>query len=1045
MAEPEDKQPDATADDLPPEEEGLTLQERIDREMERRRAEKARKAAAQAGAQAAAQAGGTGAETPDEAGGGEEDAKGAAAAARAADGAGQGPDEATAGEDAQAGEDHVPASTALQEAIARKRAALQAKLQGEQQEEDAPAEGPQQDAAGEDSAPAGPATAAKNKRKSPPLKTMVGQQVSLQQIIAQQREKLKARLQDSSAEPGDRQKKPAEDIRALGLTAKKTQADEDDADEKDQAATSGEPAVQKGGQVVTVPAGRSVLSTAVLVMNTFLLAVIGGVLLYSLSHQSNKPSAAAAAVAAVEQVQRARAGQAEQAGPVARSRPAGRVRRARPAGTGSGAGGPAADTAAGGKSAGGASRTGGATAAAMEVPSWAAAESAYENKNYDAAAERYSRLLLASRSAPSEALCGDFYQYRLAQCIWQLGRAEQARRVLEKLRYSDSPAVRASAAAALARLAEADGRYLHSRMLAYQAIADLQALSDREALEADCDYIVARVVTSKVRTFHATGQVIPWSRVELTDMFAGRSEAAIRRMLETGAVRGGASGEPLIRISQASGAWNVLARNASLEDVLQQFSTASGLDVQWRQVPPPVRRRRVTFSFAALSQQRICELACGMAGLAAKFTWDHVVVYDPQGMESVAAQREFLSAEAIALWRRFALRHPKDRRVPESLFALGALYEWAGDVVAAMKQYQLLGRQYQQEQVLSPKALIRSAELRITLRDYAGARRDLQDVLDLHPHYPRSDEVQLTLGRVDVQSGRYEEAVRIFLRVYTLNNSSESRRAACLAIGECYWRQGDYPQASKWLCRYLTSAGGRPGGEVVRAYLLLGQSESARGNKSAAAEAFRRALALNPDHDDYVEAVLLLAQASTDEGDFIGALGTIRKIEQEKLSDRQRYRYLMVLSDLYRRMRLPDRARAILREKAVSLSDPHLRAKIAVEQARCLREAGDLIGARQGLTEALADLPAGLDAWKASLELADLCLQMHDSDQAAVVAREVLRGKCPEDIRRRAVELLGRAQLAKGQYDQAALTLASLSAASAQGKATSAKAGGKKP
>lgn len=992
MAENDDAQPDAGGEDAS-QQEDRTLDERIDRELARRRAEKAQpgadgladpalpedapqvqgEAADEAAPSAAADAqqpAEQGATQPDGETAGTVDASLQARIAEAMD------ERRAAKADSDGGSATGPPS-ALAEMIAKQREKLKQQAQGEATQETPEAEDP----------------GAESPSGSQKLETMGEKSVSLQQVIGQQRGKLRQRKPGDGAEGdgsaqaggaagGDKGRQPAGPSGAADGKAGRDAA-------APQAAA---------GSVVLAGPGRLSMTNVMLVANTFLLAVVGGVLLYVLSHGASRPPAADAAMKAIRLVEEGnqapnRPPEPPQGAPDANEAPPSPV------------------------------------AAAIEAPTWAAAETAFAKRDYDTALDRYSRLLLAGRRLPSEALAADFYQLRIAQCMWRLGRLKEAKRILERLQHSDSPVVRAVCDAGLARMKEAAGLHFSARTLAYQALGALHALEHRLPLEADCDYLVARALSRKVNALHTTEQVIPWSRLTVTEVFSGRTEAEIRLLLEQGAPRPNDAAEPPpVRIQKNGSLWTLRSSKASLEDLLNQFASKTGKDLVWRGVPPAVRRRSLSFTLRGVSQQRACEVACGMAGLVAGFTWDQVVVHDPQTVSRLSDQKELLSEEATSTWRRFSLRYPADNRVPEGLFALGTLAEWSGDTVGALKRYQTLGRQYQRELVLAPRALMQSARLRIAhLRDYAGAQADLEDLLDLYPQYPQSDQVYLSLGRVHMQRGKPEEAIRIFLRVYSLNASPESRWAACLEAGACHRQLGEYEKASQWLGRCITSDE-RPGGaDLVRAYLLLGRSEAAQGNRAAAVAAFRQALAAKPLRARHVEAVLALAEVQREADDFVGAMATLRRIEEEDLTDAQRYAYLMQLSKLHRAMGLPDRARALLRKRGSRLSDGQLRALIAVEQARCLLEAGDPRAARQGISEALAQLKSGPEAWRASLDLAEICMKMGDFEQAVVFALEVRRADCPDDTRRRALEMLGRCYLRQEKYEEAAEALAGLS------------------
>jgi tetratricopeptide (TPR) repeat protein len=1007
MADGEEAKPEQTASQAP--KAGLTVQEQIDQEMARREAVKAAKPA--------------------------ESAAPAEAAAVAAPAAAAAPAPSPAD------------SPALQQAIARQREKLKAKLAGKTAgatgggTANAPLPVPASPAA----SPAPVAAAAAGPAGK--LQTTGGENVSLQEVIARQREKLKMKLSgpegDNKGATSAASPAPSRaDAQGGGLMDKAKPGEA-----KDHAAASEQAPAGAAGQVVLGGRGKQMMIHLILLSNTVLLALVVGVLLYTLtirtSHPSNSADEAMKVIGMVQagsdKAAKAEGGQSHAAQtPPIRFGPTAPVAPVHPTATAPAASPrPVQVAAVATKPAGAASKpaevvppSAGQTAAAPAAPaaaSWESASAAFERKDYDKALDRYSQLLLATRGVPAEEVNGEFFQYRIAACMWQLGKFTECRKILDKLLASPSPVLRSAASAVAGRMDETAGQYLQARTLALQAIAAMKASREPLALEADCDYLVCRCLTGRVNSFITTDHVIPWSRLRVTDPFLGRDKAACRHLLDDGVVDPAAAGASTVRIESApGGTWTVECVKTPLEDVLHQFAAKAGKDVQWGNVPEPARRRSVSFVLRQATEQRINEVACGMVGLVAGFTWDQVTVSDPVAMTGLAEEKDLLAGEAIAAWRRFSLKYPQDIRVPEGHFALAALYEWSGDTTGAMKQYQTVGRQYPQELELAPQALMRSAKLWIDVRNYAGARSDLLDLLDLYPQYPRSDEVYLSLGRVNMQAGKYDQALRVFLKVQGMNTSVESRQAACLEAGECFYRLAEYKDASKWLSQYITLAETQPTGGVMRAYVLLGQSQAALGNGPAAVAAFRRALSARAQPEEYVEAILAMAEVQAKLGDFLGALGTLRRAEGKNLPDEQAFRRLMTASRIYRLMGLPDRARAMLRRDGASVTDTQRRAALAVEQARCLWEAGDLIGARQGMAEAMGKLSGGLAGWETALDLAEVCMAMSDPQEAAVMAREVLRGTCPDPIRRRASETLGRAYLAQKQYDKAAEVLSSL-------------------
>ena len=327
MAKDEGTQAGNAAEQAP--EDGMTLQERIDRQRSAGQADSASGPDGGAGPEAT--------EVPKD--GGPET-------------------EAAAGPPAdQAGAD------AIQGVLEKRRAELRAKLRQKM------GGGGGTDGAGEAADPAEPGDKG----------------LSLQHIINQQRAQAKLKGGGGPGQPAA-EAEGAEGDAAAGAD-KAAAPGEGSAGPRERA----QPRSVPGGAGVPIPGslGRQRFTEVVMVANVFLLAVIGGVLIYTLSHSSGQPSSVEAAMTAVKSVADAKPARA---GPATRPRDANQP-----------------DDKA-------------AAAAAMEAaPSWSAAEAAFLKKDYDLALDRYRRHLLASRWFLSQALCRDFFQYRIAQCVWHLG------------------------------------------------------------------------------------------------------------------------------------------------------------------------------------------------------------------------------------------------------------------------------------------------------------------------------------------------------------------------------------------------------------------------------------------------------------------------------------------------------------------------------------------------------------------------------------------------------------------------------------------------
>ena len=658
-----------------------------------------------------------------------------------------------------------------------------------------------------------------------------------------------------------------------------------------------------------------------------------------------------------------------------------------------------------------------------------AAESALAANDYGQAAQKYRRLLATSKSRGGDALLADFYRLRIGQCLEQLGEVKDARLLYQKVSRSQSPIVAAVASDALAGMDEVGGQYLLGRMRAYRAIAALRAVGGDSPLELDCDYLIGRALTRKVRSFHQAEDIIPWPQDKRLDPFTGLDQRKLGRLLRQGSVSWSVAGlGEKIQMSETPDAeggrkWNVTCLRASVEEVIHQLASREKGDVKWVGVNPQARSRTISLNVRAMGARRLNEVICGMGGLIARFTMTGLEIHDPHSMTVMSKQRDLLAREAESVWRAFFLRGQNDPRVVVGRFALAGLSELAGDPAGAMQGYQVISRRHRNSAV-APEALVRCARIRMEkLRDYRGARTDLYDLMNLWPEYDRSAEVNVLLGRVAMKAGLLEEAIKTFKRLYHMNLSAESRQEACLGAGDCYRLSKDYQKAAVWMARYINLAKTKKGRneDTARAYLVLGRAEAMSDRPDEALRAFRLALGWGPTGGQYVSAVLGVGRAWLAKETPVSALSALKALKDRKLEPGERRDSLLLAARAYRQMHLPEKAQMILAEGArrPDLADKQIRGQILVELSRCCVDTGDLKDARKWLLEALPRLEAGKANWEATIELAEICLKLGNPKQGVSLARELMKSPCDKAIRQRAMDILVRGHVSQQDYQGA--------------------------
>lgn len=654
---------------------------------------------------------------------------------------------------------------------------------------------------------------------------------------------------------------------------------------------------------------------------------------------------------------------------------------------------------------------------------------AFGNREYDSALRHYRALYRIARSSSEPDVIAGFFQFRMAQCLERLAKPDEAQKSFLIATISKSPIVRGVANYHLAMFEERQGHHLRARLRAYLAATALAALTDRHALETDCDFLIARALTNRTMSFYGEDGLIGWRNAQPADPFARLDERDLRKLLADGAKEPSqAVLGPKVHPADWPGnarRWTATCLEAPLAELLGCFAAKANTDLRWVSVDVPVRNRPVSLYLRQVSGQRLCELAAGSAGLMVRFTGDAITIYDPAGSESLHQQRDLSASGAGLVWRRLFLRVPRDRRIAEGHFALGVLLECSGDTVGAISEYQSTRDRYPNARV-APQVLLRCAKLRIEIRDYAGALKDLTAVLDIYPDCSEVAEAYALLGEVTMKAGRPDEAFRVFKKLFFMADAVGPKLSASLGAAKCLYQQGKYDDAVKWLNVHIAfpDKGGKGG--LSRTYLLLGRCYTALGNTAHAVGAFHSVLGKDPTARERMEAHLALAEAWRKLGNLPKALAAVLWTVREAETDQQKYQALSLTAGVYREMGLAEKGAAVLRANVPQVSDPLLRAKLRIAQARCYRDAERLSEAYDILTEAPKMLSPGVSAQEAACELAEICLRIGKPVQAATVALAVLKSSPPDPQRSRARKTLAAAYLARRQYEKAAITLSGM-------------------
>jgi tetratricopeptide (TPR) repeat protein len=681
------------------------------------------------------------------------------------------------------------------------------------------------------------------------------------------------------------------------------------------------------------------------------------------------------------------------------------------------------------------------------------AETFYTQKDYDKAYAAYNQLR-ESIPAPVMSigiegeLLSDFLQLKMALCMKKTADTDQAGRLFRTVSKSRSPVVRVVANYHLGYAEMQKGQYLKALTRAYQALALIGAVDFNRnralSLQRDCHFWIAESITRNVLSLCDADKNLPddlWSNPAMqTDPFTNLSEAQLRSFLNSGSEKlsKGLLGPQIQKVTGIGSSepprWSVTCHGAPIEELMARFSTNAGLDVSWafgrvpesEEIRDTTRKRPVSLYLPATTPRQFVSAAAGCAGLLARLDDNHgtpvVNIFNPADYSSLSEHVSLLSQEAISLWQRFLLTFHGDERIPNAHFALGLLQAQEGNVADATAEYKLVANRFSQSS-LAPFALLHSSKLKAGLRDYFGARQDLKQLAEQYPDSEVADQACLYLADATMKAQLYDEAARLYRKVYNLDSSLESQTVSAIGAARCFYERKDYQSAAKWLTRYIGLAGDSASKELYSAYFLLGKTNLALEKPEAACDAFQYALAGQLSREEYAETVSALVKGHIQQKHFIEALDILENIHSWRLSQKESIDMLLLRSQTLQAMGLVDKAIAALGDRAEYISDPQLKAEISFELAKCHITKGNLELARSNLTEILILVEPGPLSHKAACELADVCLKLGQNSQTISVCSQLLNLDPSAQIKQKTLNILAAAYSRQKNYDRAVLAL----------------------
>jgi tetratricopeptide (TPR) repeat protein len=617
----------------------------------------------------------------------------------------------------------------------------------------------------------------------------------------------------------------------------------------------------------------------------------------------------------------------------------------------------------------------------------------------------YDKLYRRLPSSEEQQVMRDFLQYRMAMCYLSAGNAAQADAAFRTLSLSRPPILRALAKYHQSLALMERGRYLEAATKVYQTLALVEVIDyDKkwvQAIQQQCSFLLAEAFTRHLLSLRDADADLPatlWPRHPAVDPFVNLEEPKLRVFLTSGSDRlNDALLIPQIRPASQTGQWTVACNGASIEELLARFASNAHLNIQWVDTnsrsldEETVRHRPVYLYMASATTEQVLATAAGSVGLITQMEGqENVPIRDPSSYASLTDHTKLLTNESLSLWNRFLLTAVDDKRLANAHFALGLLHSVQDRADEAATEYRLVATRFPKDS-LAPHALLSSGKLKLALRDYPGAQKDLRELADIYPDISLSDQALLYLADASTRVGAYNEAIDLYRKVYNLGLSAGSQTESALGAGRNLYEIHNYEEAAKWLSRYVDLAKGQNRQEFHAACLLLGKTYLELQKPQQAHVVLKLAMQGDLSHQQHIETVMALVKAYMQQGLLLEALGTLETTYTWQLSPEESMELLLLRAQVLRGIGLTDKAIAALKDRGQSLSNGELKARIALELASCYMERGQYDQARTTLSDTLPSVSPGPTAVRIGGELARACLRSGQIEQAVSICTQMLR------------------------------------------------------
>lgn len=630
----------------------------------------------------------------------------------------------------------------------------------------------------------------------------------------------------------------------------------------------------------------------------------------------------------------------------------------------------------------------------------------------------------------------DYLKLRIATCLQQADQMTPSQEsYLTDVLRSRSGLVRGLGYYCLSLNQFRRGEYLQARKAAYQAMALIRAFEDLipENLEADLYFIAAESLTRYALNLYQTDQELPgrlWSNSLGVIWPADLEQSALCKALETSTQKlsEGAGGAQLqIDPHRPVGnQWSLVCMQSPTEEILVKVASQANLQLVWKTLDVTARTRPTTVYLPYVAEQYLAEVVAGSTGLVWKYDGQNVSVFMPDSYDDLTQHRADIVSETIAIWRRFLLRYRGEHRTANAHYALGRMYRLDQQQSAALAEFKVIQSHFENNP-LAPFAYLEASQIRTEMKDYQGAKTDLNEMLLLYPDCTAADRATLCLAEASLESGQLAQSWELFNRVYQLNQGKVGRLQAAYGLGRCAFRQGQWAGAKTWLTETLSQIEDKSDVRVAAICLMLGRTLIELGENQQASAVLRASLESSLSDTDYVQIIEELVAAEMDQENYLEALNILESIPQSRLNQKDSCEALIWKSRVLRAIDAAPSAASLLRRKIEYITDSQLRAWLTLELAESYYAMGDYAQARSEINDVLADIHDAGRSRQAALLLANIAEQLGQPQQAEKICRTILANSDLDPaIRQKTFELLGRIYSDQQAFDKAALAFAGI-------------------